>query len=108
MEYMKTLNPSATDMEMRSLMPIGGGSHAAMETFLKFLSSWLDTNRDFELVQAYICLFLKISGEEIADTPSLVALLQELFSKQQQSWTRIEGHFNRTMCLINYLKSAVL
>lgn len=62
---MTKLNPSATDTEIRSLDPIGGGSHIAMAIFMKALIDWLQSNQSFEIVQAYISLFLKVSLFEV-------------------------------------------
>ncbi|PIK61910.1 putative WD repeat-containing protein 36 [Apostichopus japonicus] len=108
LEYMTKLNPSATDTEIRSLDPIGGGSHIAMAIFMKALIDWLQSNQSFEIVQAYISLFLKIHGDEISRTSELVELLESLLGEQEKSWQRLQGQFNQTMCLINYMKSAVL
>jgi len=54
------MSPSAIDSEFRSLSPDGGGSLQAMETFMKFLLFQLRSSQDFELVEAYLGLFLKV------------------------------------------------
>ena len=48
------------DVELRSLAPEGGGSIELMVQFLDCLSHRLRTNRDFELAQGYLALFLKV------------------------------------------------
>jgi U3 small nucleolar RNA-associated protein 21 len=55
------LGPSNIDLEIRSLSPEGGGSIEAMEQFLKFCSHVLNSRNNFELVNAYLGLFLKVS-----------------------------------------------
>ena len=57
---MKELGPAAIDLELRSLAPEGGGSHDLMNQFLEFICECLETNRDFELLQAYLGAFLKV------------------------------------------------
>ena len=59
-EYMKTLGPSAIDLEIRSLTPEAGGSVVVMTAFLKFIRAVLQTKRNFEIAQAYLGLFLKV------------------------------------------------
>jgi U3 small nucleolar RNA-associated protein 21 len=57
---LKELGPSAVDAELRSLGPEGGGSVELMYNFLTFINEMLKTNKDFELIQAYLGLFLKV------------------------------------------------
>jgi U3 small nucleolar RNA-associated protein 21 len=52
--------PSALDLEVRSLSPEGGGSIGLMQQFLNMLHSGLLAKRHFEVVQAYLGLFLKV------------------------------------------------
>ena len=58
---MKSLGPSAIDVEIRSLTPEGGGSVSVMAIFLKFIGSTLRSKKNFEIAQAYLGLFLKVS-----------------------------------------------
>lgn len=60
MELMKSLSPAAIDGELRSLSPENGGSVEWLEHFMKFLLSQLQGNMNFELVEAYMGLFLKV------------------------------------------------
>ena len=60
MEKLKQLGPSAIDAELRQLGPDAGGSVELLVDFLHMLSHQLQTNRDFELTQAYLGLFLKV------------------------------------------------
>jgi len=57
---MKSLGPSAIDVEIRSLGPDLGGSVEVLGEFLRFCQAVLETNKDFELIQAYLGLFLKV------------------------------------------------
>lgn len=56
----KELGPSAIDVEIRSLSPEGGGSIEAMEQFLMFCNHVLESKKCFELVNAYLGLFIKV------------------------------------------------
>ena len=88
LESLLELGPSAIDLELRSLAPEGGGSLGLMESFLKmirwnscmhpideynvfvkliFVRLELKAGRNFEAVQSYLGLFLKLHGETVAE-----------------------------------------
>ena len=58
---LKSLNPSRTDVEFRSLAPDSGGGLDLMEATLTFFQVSLRNGKDFELMQAYIGLFFNVS-----------------------------------------------
>lgn len=53
--------PSEADIELRTLSPEGGGEIQLMANFMKSLSTLLLRGKDYELMQAYITLFIKVS-----------------------------------------------
>lgn len=59
-DQLKTLGPAATDVEMRSLGPEGGGSDEMLGHMIQLLLDQLKTGKDFELTQALMSLFLKV------------------------------------------------
>lgn len=60
MDMLKTMSPASIDGEFRSLAPDAGGSLEQIEHFMHFLLSQLRTKKHFELVEAYLGLFLKV------------------------------------------------
>jgi hypothetical protein len=60
LKKLKEFGPSMIDIEIHSLSPEGGGSVHLMCQFLKFIEYVLSTNKNFELAQAYVGLFLKV------------------------------------------------
>ena len=60
MEVLKELSPAAIDSEFRSLAPDAGGSVEWLEGFMEFLLDRLKTNCNYELIQSYLGLFLKV------------------------------------------------
>ncbi|KAI0213406.1 WD repeat-containing protein 36 [Lamellibrachia satsuma] len=107
-EKLKGLGPSAIDAELRQLGPDAGGSVELLVGFLHMLNDHLETNRDFELMQAYLALFLKLHGDVITLEPALVEAAGKLQEAQGSTWRRLEELFNQNLCLANYFKSAVL
>lgn len=58
---LKEMGPSGIDAELRGLAPDMGGDVSVLQGFLKMVASMLDSKRDFDLAQAYLALFLKVT-----------------------------------------------
>uniref|UniRef100_A0ABK0L8C6 WD repeat domain 36 n=1 Tax=Rattus norvegicus TaxID=10116 RepID=A0ABK0L8C6_RAT len=89
LNLLKELGPSGIETELRNLSPEDGGSIEAMRSFLSMIGVMLDRKRDFELAQAYLALFLKVS--DVRYFPFWVALtgnniLQRWTCSDPQSW----------------------
>lgn len=54
------MSPSETDVEFRSLGPDAGGSVELLCIVLQCFVELLRIGKDYELIQAYISLFLKV------------------------------------------------
>ena len=65
MELLKGLSPAPIDSEFRNMAPDVGGSVEWMEYFMEFLLDQLKTNKNYELVQSYLGLFLKVRVKRI-------------------------------------------
>ena len=60
MDLMKKMSPSKIDAEIHSLSPLVGGSVVMVTYMMEFLLDRLQTRRDFELVQSYMSVILKV------------------------------------------------
>ncbi|EEC05019.1 WD-repeat protein, putative [Ixodes scapularis] len=108
LERLKELGPSSIDFEIRGLSPESGGSAEAMLNFLRAMTAGLRSRRDFELIQSYLGLFLKIHADALASEAEFREVLESLSKEQQASWMKLEATFNQSLCIVNYLRSAVL
>ncbi|XP_055956682.1 WD repeat-containing protein 36 [Patella vulgata] len=108
MNKFKGLGPSAIDVEIRSLVPDGGGSVDVMVQFVKFINHSFTTNKNFEIAQAYLALFLQLHAEVIANERPVIDELEKLSLKQSEKWTELQNLFTQSLCLINYLRTATL
>ncbi|KAK2156514.1 hypothetical protein LSH36_211g01051 [Paralvinella palmiformis] len=106
--FLKEMGPSAIDAELQSLAPEGGGSIELMGDFLIFINEMLKTNKNFELIQAYLGLFLKLHGDTLSREPSLIQRAKRIQIIQQETWHRIQDLFNQSSCLVTYVKSATM
>ncbi|TVY34431.1 U3 small nucleolar RNA-associated protein-like protein [Lachnellula occidentalis] len=77
--HLKTLPPSAADLEIRSLSPESN----ELVNFLQALTSRLQQKRDYELVQAWMSVFLRLHGDAVAGDDGLREAL-ELFRGEME------------------------
>ncbi|XP_048582009.1 WD repeat-containing protein 36 [Nematostella vectensis] len=108
MSSLKAMGPSAIDAELRLVSPESGGTIALMQQFMEFLSTHMATKRDFELVEAYMALFLKLHGSLIMEHPELVRAARQLQAQHEHTWTKLRDLINQGLCLVSYYKSALI
>lgn len=51
---------------------------------------------------------LQIHGDVIANEPIVSSLLSDLYTEQTRAWTHLQDSMNKCMCIVSYLKSAIL
>lgn len=114
---LKNMGPSAIDVELRCLdvsIAISDVSDAETEKpillkhFIRSITQQLETKVDYELCQAYLSLFLKIHTETIMKTPELIEECRELYQKLSGTWEDLEDTMKKSICIINYLRGAVI
>lgn len=103
LKRLKNQGASAIDSDIRSLEGPG-----ELEGFLSFVLYVMDTNRDFEIIQAYLGLFLKIHGEDLASNTQLADKMEDVLKAQSTTWKRLQFGINESLCLVNYLRSATV
>ena len=82
--FAKSLSPAAVDLEIRSL-----ATSQDLSLFLRALSHRLKSRRDFEAVQTYLNLFLRVHGELLVSDPELRTDLGAFLSLQRQESSRL-------------------
>uniref|UniRef100_M3XKA9 WD repeat domain 36 n=1 Tax=Latimeria chalumnae TaxID=7897 RepID=M3XKA9_LATCH len=107
-KLLKEMGPSSIDTELRGLAPEGGGSLEVMSSFLRMIGSMMHTRRDFELAQAYLALFLKLHLKVIVEDPTLLEETSKVSTQLEETWAHMQTLFNQSMCLLGYMKSALL
>ncbi|KAG9487945.1 hypothetical protein GDO78_007643 [Eleutherodactylus coqui] len=108
LKTVKALGPSGIETEIRNLAPEGGGSVEVMQSFLKMIGRMLETKLDFELAQAYLALFLKIHLRFISSEATLVEEVSVLSANLEETWLHMQTLFNQSLCVLTYMKSALL
>lgn len=82
--FAKSLSPAAADLEIRSL-----ATSQDLSLFLHALSQRLKSRRDFEAVQTYLNLFLRVHGELLVSDHELRTDLEAFLSLQRQESSRL-------------------
>jgi U3 small nucleolar RNA-associated protein 21 len=89
-EHLKTLSPSAADIEIRSLNPGTEDTESdELVNFVEALTSRLRQKRDYELVQAWMTVFLKLHGDAVAYDARLSEALGRWRESQEREGARI-------------------
>lgn len=108
LKTIKELGPSRIEIEIRNLAPENGGSVEVMQSFLQMIGKMVETKRDFELAQAYLALFLKIHLTFISSQATLLQEISLLSANLEETWLHVQTLFNQSLCVLNYMKSALL
>eukprot|EP00042_Codosiga_hollandica_P033449 m.223757 g.223757 ORF g.223757 m.223757 type:complete len:312 (+) comp54188_c0_seq9:1927-2862(+) len=106
MELLKSMSLASIDIEIRSLSAENDGEQ--LEAFINLGLSVLASRKDFELIQAYLHLFIQVQGDTIARTPRLASLLSDLIAEHERTWGRLEDLIQHSLCVVNFLKSTTL
>jgi len=100
--------PSALDLEVRSLSPEGGGTLGLMGQFLKMLAKGLETQNNWEVLEAWLGLFLRVHGDTVAEEKELIGLLHEIDSIRDSKWAGLRSEMDTSLCMVTFFKSSLL
>ncbi|XP_012564230.2 WD repeat-containing protein 36 isoform X1 [Hydra vulgaris] len=107
-EKLKLLTPSETDIQFRTLSPELGGDVDLLTCQIRVLEHALKLGKDYEIVQAYIALFLKLHGDLIISTEQLRTTAADLLDMIKNTWSECDELLDESLCLIKYFKSATV
>lgn len=103
-EKLKTLSPAAIEAEVTSMDPETGGSIQVLRQFLIMLGVMLKTNRDFELAQSYLSLFLKTHTKTTSQNEELRVILDSVEETATQAWSKLQNYLLYNICVVKALK----
>ena len=100
LEHFKDLSPSAADIEIRSLSPV------ELVPFVNALTWRLQEKRDYELVQAWMSVFLRLHGESVSGDAELLEALRKWRAEQGQESRRLGELVGYCGGVVGFLRSA--
>ncbi|KAK4109529.1 Utp21-domain-containing protein [Canariomyces notabilis] len=105
-EHLKTLAPSAADLEIRSLS-IGDGDDASNELlhFIRAMISRLEARRDYELTQAWMTVFLRLHFDLVMENEALLKTLAEWKEHQARERDRLQDLVGYCRGVVGFLRS---
>lgn len=106
-DHLKKVGPSMIDFEIKSLHPDGGGNYKIMLQFLRVIVFMLNTNKDFELAQAYLSVFLKVHGRSLTENNEIMDYLPEVQKAQNKSWDILEEKLLYGLGVVSALRNYV-
>lgn len=97
--YLSTLSPAAADIEIRSLNP------SELVPFIEALVARLRQKRDYELVQAWMAVFLREHGDAVAGDQTLRVVLGEWRGEQEREGRRLGDLVGFCGGVVGFLRS---
>ena len=102
--YVLSLTPSALDLELRTL---GGASgedgEDDLDSALRYFAAALGHGREYEVLQAALCVFLRLHHEAIATSPRVAETLKGLQDVQHASWEQLKNALHNNLCLLSHM-----
>lgn len=113
-DHLKSLAPAKTDLEIRSLHPRIREGRSELSGFVTALTDRLVSKRDFELVNAWMAIFLKVHGDTVVKcteqtTDEYTSLKEALVlwaQTQEQEGKRLGGLVGYCRGVAGFLRSS--
>ena len=108
LDHLKSLSPSTADLEIRSLNPLHSSSKPEVNELVAFINALifrLREKRDYELVQTWMAVFLRIHGESVPQSPELVEVLKVWREEQEREGRRLGELVGYCSGVLGYLRS---
>lgn len=102
-DKLKCMGPSALNYEIRCLSPETGGTYELMMKFLELINQVSKNNKDFELSQSYLGVFLKHNGCALAQQPDAITILDQI--SKHNPWEELEKDFFLCLSIVDHMKN---
>lgn len=102
--YLGSLAPSAADIAIRTLDTTE--PYTELRTFIEALTSRLKERRDYELVQAWMSVLLRLHGDTIIKDENLVGKLRKWQEEAKKERERVGGLVGYSVGVVGWVRSA--
>ncbi|SRR6266404_2839171 len=100
--FSKSLSPAAVDLEIRTLVTVQD-----LRIFLNALSQRLKSRCDFEAIQTYLNLFLRVHGEILIQSAELRCDLEALLSLQKKESSRLLDSISACLGTLAFVRDTI-
>ncbi|KAJ4395103.1 rRNA-processing protein utp21 [Didymella pomorum] len=104
LEYLSSLPPSAADIAIRTLDT--QEPFTELRTFITALTTRLQERRDYELVQAWMSVFLRLHGDVVVRDEDLIGLLRKWQDESKRERERVGGLVGYSVGVVGWVRSA--
>jgi U3 small nucleolar RNA-associated protein 21 len=102
--YLASLPPSAADIAIRTLDTTE--PYTELQTFIQALTARLRERRDYELVQAWMSVFLRLHGDVVVRQAELVGELKKWQEEAKRERERVGGLVGYSVGVVGWVRSA--
>ncbi|KAI4943940.1 hypothetical protein J4E91_009087 [Alternaria rosae] len=102
--HLSSLPPSAADIAIRTLDTTE--PYTELRTFIEALTARLQERRDYELVQAWMSVFLRLHGDVVVKDPELVGGLRKWQEEAKRERERVGGLVGYSVGVVGWVRSA--
>jgi U3 small nucleolar RNA-associated protein 21 len=107
-DHLKSLPPAKADLEIRSLDPRVRAGHSELSDFVIALTDRLKSKRDFEMVNAWMAVFLKIHSDTVSLSSQRDGPEYRLLQKALASWAQEQEREGKRLAeLVGYCRGVV-
>ncbi|RDK46653.1 Utp21-domain-containing protein [Aspergillus phoenicis ATCC 13157] len=107
-EHLKGLPPAKADLEIRSLDPQVRDGYSELSAFVTALSTRLGLRRDFELVNTWMAVFLRIHADIVAECSGTNADDENALKSALTGWSQaLQREAQRLAKLVGYCRGVV-
>jgi len=100
--YLKKLSPAAVDLELRQLYSL-----ESIRMFMGALMRRLRSHKDFEAIQTFLNVFLRLHGEVLVENEELQNLLNELLEVQKTESGRIVDQISAALGTLSFVRDSL-
>jgi U3 small nucleolar RNA-associated protein 21 len=104
LSYLGSLSPSAADLAIRTLDTTP--PYEELHTFMRALTARLEERRDYELVQAWMSVLLRLHGDVIVRDSRLVEGLRKFQEEAKRERERVGGLVGYSVGVVGWVRSA--
>ncbi|KAF2687199.1 Utp21-domain-containing protein [Lentithecium fluviatile CBS 122367] len=104
LSYLSSLSPSAADIAIRTLGTVP--PYTELRAFIAGLTARLQERRDYELVQAWMSVFLRLHGDVVVRDETLVGMLRKWQVEAERERERVGRLIGYSVGVMGWVRSA--